>query len=118
MELIIKQEFRDLIPPLTNEEYNQLEENIKTEGFRKHEAITIWKGIIVDGHHRYKICRENNINFNVVEKEFDSESDVVLWMINEQKGRRNLTDGWKWTLALKKKEILFREIFLTKNKSF
>ena len=29
-----------------------------------------------------------------------------VWMINNQQGRRNLTDGWKWELAQEKKMLL------------
>ena len=29
-----------------------------------------------------------------------------LWIIRNQFGRRNLTDGWKYELRLKKKELL------------
>ena len=39
-------------------------------------------------------------------KDFDSIEDIKLWMIDNQKGRRNLTDGWKFELEQSKKEIL------------
>lgn len=37
---------------------------------------------------------------------FASKDDAKIWMIDNQNGRRNLTDGWKWELAQAKKLIL------------
>lgn len=105
--LQIDQEFKELVPPLSTEEYEQLKANIKNEGWRENEAILIWNNKIIDGHHRYKICQELGINnFKVSKKEFETREEVKVWMINNQKGRRNLTDGWKWELARIKKKIL------------
>lgn len=100
-------ELKELIPPLREDEYNQLKENLEREGWRDSEAIIVWDGKIVDGHHRYKLCKELGIkDFNVVEKDFGSKVEVKVWMINNQKGRRNLSDGWKWELAQVKKDLL------------
>jgi len=102
--LIINPNFKNLIPPLTPEEYSNLENSIKSEGCR--DSIVVWKETIIDGHNRFKICSEYNIPFNVIKKDFDSIEDIKLWMIDNQKGRRNLTDGWKFELEQSKKEIL------------
>ena len=100
----IKEELKNLIPPLTNDEFNTLEKSILEEGIR--EPIIVWNGYIVDGHTRYKIAQKHNLEFKTVEKEFDDMESVKLWMIDNQKGRRNLTDGWKYELAQVKKAIL------------
>jgi len=42
----------------------------------------------------------------VEERDFESIEDVKVWMIDNQKSRRNLTDGWKWELAQTRKAIL------------
>lgn len=44
--------------------------------------------------------------------EFASKDDAKIWMIDNQKGRRNLTDGWKWELAQAKKKILERTVLV------
>ena len=44
-ELKIDQEFKSLIPPLTDDEYKRLEENIKADGCR--DSLVTWDGIIV-----------------------------------------------------------------------
>jgi len=105
----INKELKEIIPPLTNEEFKGLETDIKKDGCR--DSLILWKGkdTIVDGHNRYKICSENNIPFKTVEKEFADINDVKLWMINNQKSRRNLTDGWKFELAQTKKAILLEK---------
>lgn len=106
-ELTIDEEFEGIIPPLTDEEREQLKQNLKDEGWRPNEVIVTWEGLVVDGHHRYELCRELGItDFRVVEKSFDSRAEAKLWIINNQKGRRNLTEGWKWELAQVKKKLL------------
>ena len=53
-ELRIDEEFRTIIPPLSAAEYSNLEQSLRLEGCR--DAITVWDGVIVDGHNRYEIC--------------------------------------------------------------
>jgi ParB-like chromosome segregation protein Spo0J len=100
----INTELKKLIPDLTKEEYDTLEKSILEEGIR--DPLIVWSGYIVDGHNRYEIAQKHGLDFETVEKEFDNIEDVKLWMIDNQKGRRNLTDGWKYELAQVKKSIL------------
>ena len=93
MELKIKEEFKKLIPPLTAEEFKQLETNCIDEGIR--DAIVIWQGFIIDGHNRYKIATDWQLSFKTIEKAFDSDVDVIEWMLDNQFGRRNLTETQK-----------------------
>lgn len=90
MKLKIDNEFKSLIPPLTTEEYNQLEENIIEDGCL--HSIIIWDNTIIDGHNRYQICTENNIPFSTRPMIFDSKEDAIDWIIKHQLGRRNLTE--------------------------
>lgn len=102
----IDEEFKNLIPKLTNEEFRQLEENIIAEGCR--EPIITWNNIIIDGHNRYQICNKHNINFKINNKEFKDREEVKMWIIKNQFGRRNLSLYDRATLALKL-ENLFAE---------
>ena len=86
----IDPEFSSLIPPLTPEEFSGLEQSIINEGCR--DAIILWNNIIIDGHNRYKICKEHNIPFRTQTKDFESRDDVILWMFRNQLSRRNLND--------------------------
>jgi len=96
--LKIKEEFKKLIPPLSKEEFTQLETNCLNEGIR--EAIVTWQGFIVDGHNRYEIAQRWGLEFKTEPKQFESESDVKVWMINNQFGRRNLSNYQRSVLAL------------------
>jgi len=86
----ILQELEALIPPLTTEEYKQLERNILEEGIR--DPLVTWNGILVDGHNRYRIAQEFDIDFVTVEKVFADINAVKEWMVNNQLGRRNLPE--------------------------
>jgi len=100
MNVNIKTEFKNLIPPLSEDERKQLEENIMEEGVR--DPLITWNGFLVDGHNRYEICKKENIPFKTVEKKFKDEEAVKLWIINNQLGRRNLSAYDRTRLNLKK----------------
>jgi protein gp37 len=121
MNVNINPSFKALIPPLTKEEYGILKQSIDEEGCR--ERIIVWNNTIIDGHNRYEICRELNVEFDIVEWDFDSEDEAKIWIINNQLGRRNLTDFQKIELVEKKKNLLLgkgkekREQNLKQNKT-
>jgi N6-adenosine-specific RNA methylase IME4 len=89
-QLEIDNEFKSLIAPLAHDEYSQLEASIVTEGCR--DALVTWRGILVDGHHRYNICTEHDIHYDTTEIDLPDRNAVKLWMLANQLGRRNLTD--------------------------
>ena len=97
-ELLIKEEFKKLIPPLSKEEYEQLQTNCLNEGIR--EAILTWNGFIIDGHNRYEIAKRWDLEFTTESKSFKDESAVQEWMILNQFGRRNLSNFQRSVLAL------------------
>ena len=99
----IKEEFKKLIPPLTTEEFKQLELNCVEEGIR--DSLITWNGYIIDGYNRYKIVQKHNLKFNTEEKVFDSEDDVKEWMILNQLGRRNLSNYQRSVLALQLEQV-------------
>ncbi|MEA5141146.1 ParB N-terminal domain-containing protein [Arcicella rigui] len=103
-QIYIVDELRDLIPPLQEEEYKQLEKNILAEGCR--EALMVWETtknnvdttltdtstvyVLVDGHNRYGICQKHQINFKIHLVSFNNLREVKEYMIDNQLGRRNL----------------------------
>lgn len=89
MKLTINSEFHNLIPPISEEEYQLLEESLLNEGCR--EAIVTWNDTILDGHNRYEICKRHGIGFKCLEKEFKDEDEAKVWVIRNQLARRNLT---------------------------
>ena len=89
--LSIDPEFQSKIPPLTAEERSQLEANILEEG-RLLNPLIVWKNIIVDGHNRFEILKEHpEIEYTILEKEFDGREEAIVWICKNQLGRRNLT---------------------------
>jgi site-specific DNA-methyltransferase (adenine-specific) len=101
--MIINQEFKNLIPPLSEDEYNQLEQNCIAEGIR--DSLVTWQGTLIDGHNRYEIATKHNLPYKTIEKEFDNENEVIEWIIYNQFGRRNLSNYQRSLLALKLKPM-------------
>ena len=97
-ELTVDPEFRDLIPPLNEEELKLLEESLVADGCES--PLIVWNGVIVDGHNRYAICRKHGIPFSIQEKNFSSRDDAMLWMLRNQLGRRNLNDYQRGEMVL------------------
>lgn len=89
-ELKIDPQFRDLIPPLSEEERKQLEDNLMAEGCR--DPICIWNGTILDGHNRYEICTRRGIPFEVKAIRLRSRTEAVSWICANQLGRRNISE--------------------------
>lgn len=109
MSIIIDKEFESLIPPLSPEEYAQLEENCVREGIR--DPLVVWDSddgeILVDGHNRMKISAEHGgIPFQIVRMHFDGRDSVKEWIVKNQFGRRNIPIYMRAWLALKLKPII------------
>lgn len=98
-DLAVDPEFRDLIPPLNEEELKLLEASLVADGCES--PLIVWNGVIVDGHNRYAICRKHEIPFSIQEKNFSSRDDAMLWMLRNQLGRRNLNSYQRVELVLK-----------------
>lgn len=104
--LKINPELQRLIPPLTVDEFNQLEANILAEGIR--ESVIVWQDTIVDGHNRYQIAQRHNLEYDTSEMYFKSLDDCKEWMILNQFGRRNLSNYQRSVLALALEQV-FRD---------
>lgn len=87
--LKIDEEFKNLLRPLNSEEYDSLEESIRTLGMA-YDPIILWDNIVIDGHHRYGICSHGGYDFTTLDLEFDSREEAKQWIIDKQQGRRNL----------------------------
>lgn len=88
----IDPEFKGLIPESSQEEKNQLRENISFNGCL--DTLKVWEGtnILLDGHNRLEICKELKIPYEIQEIPLKSREDAINWIIDNQLGRRNLTD--------------------------
>jgi predicted nucleic acid-binding protein len=95
VNFIIDEELRLLIPPLSKEEYKQLEENIRQWGCL--DPLKVWavddgnEAILLDGHNRYSICSDHNISYVTESISLIDREAAIDWMIDNQLGRRNLS---------------------------
>ena len=109
INLKIDPEFQNQIPPLTDDEYKQLEENILKEG-KLLSPLIVWNNILVDGHNRYEIVQEHpEISFSTMPLPFESREEVLAWICKNQLGRRNLTPEQKKFLVGKQYSIEHRK---------
>ena len=106
-ELKINPELQAFMPPLSEKEYSDLEQNIVANGCRV--PLVVWNGIIVDGHHRFQICRKHNIPFEIEEQEFADIAEAKVWMYQEQSCRRNMGTVARVIKALELKPILLEK---------
>lgn len=103
MTFNIDNDFKNLIPPLSNEEFKQLEENILRDGIQ--DPLKVWNGTLIDGHNRYTIAQKHGLHFEVTEMDFPDKDAVKQWIVFNQFGRRNISTYNKVCLALKLKPI-------------
>jgi hypothetical protein len=105
MNIVVNEDLKAYIDPLTADEHDALERSLLKEGCR--DALVLWGDILVDGHNRYGICQKHGIPFQTLQSSlFHSIEDVHLWMIDQHLGRRSVSDFQRGVLALRKREIL------------
>lgn len=110
----IDEELEKLLPPLSKEDYDLLEQSLLKNGFeQKFGRIKVWfgseedtnnesVGYIVDGHNRYRICQKHKIELNswCFEAVFmESKEEVIKWMFENQLARRNLSPTEKYEIV-------------------
>lgn len=92
-ELKVDSEFEDVIPPLSDDEFQRLEENIVAEGIVR-DPLVLWNGVIVDGHNRRRILiKHPEIPYTIHEMTFADKYEAMTWICKNQLGRRNLTEA-------------------------
>ncbi len=104
MNVKIDKEFKELVFPLTKEEYQGLEKSLLKEGCR--DALVVWDGVLIDGHNRYELCRKHSIKFTTREHKFIDRDEAKKWILENQLIRRNLTPYQRAELALKLEPLI------------
>lgn len=105
--LRIDDTIKSFIPPLSEDEQAALTASLKEEGLR--EPLVVWDNgdrTLIDGHHRLAVCQTFGIPVVVRLMKFDDMADVLVWMLRNQLGRRNLTDFTRIQIALRLKDML------------
>ena len=109
INLKIDPEFQSQIPPLTDDEFKQLEENILKEG-KLISPLIVWGNTLVDGHNRYEIVQEHpEICFSTMPLRFANREEALAWICKNQLGRRNLTPEQKKFLIGKQYSVEHRK---------
>jgi site-specific DNA-methyltransferase (adenine-specific) len=103
----IDAEFAALIPPLTAAEFSGLEASIKSEGCR--DAAILWRGLLLDGHNRYRICQASGIKFKTRTIDLPDRLAAMIWIRQNQAGRRNLTDDQRAMNAAALAELMGKQ---------
>lgn len=89
-EIIIDEEIKNRLWKLNETESENLKQSLIKEGCR--DALILWNNILIDGHNRFEICKEYNIEFTTINKSFNNKIEVLKWIDTNQLSRRNLTD--------------------------
>jgi len=107
--LKIDAEFKALCPPLSSEEWKQLESNIVADG-RAISPLIVWNGMVVDGHNRLAICTKHDLPYETEDlpegDEPHTRQTVMVWIISHQMGRRNISPFVRTQLAMRLQELL------------
>ena len=85
----------DLIPPMDDEDYAKLRDDIKENGLL--EPITLYEGMILDGRHRYQVCGELAIDCPTRDYNGDTPAQYVISL---NVNRRHLTTTQRTAIAL------------------
>lgn len=109
MNIKIDPEFNALIRPLNKSEYSKLEKSIVAEGCRN--PLVVWRGLLLDGYHRYEICQKHGVEFKTKKPKTDlsTREEAKRWIIDNQMARRNLTYYQKCVLAMKLEPFIVEE---------
>ena len=109
INLKIDPEIQSKIPPLTDDEFKQLEENILKEG-KLLSPLIVWNNTLVDGHNRYAILQKHpEIYFSTMPLRFANREEALAWICKNQLGRRNLTPEQKKYLIGKQYSVEHRK---------
>ena len=109
INLKIDPEFQSQIPPLTDDEFKQLEENILKEG-KLISPLIVWGNTLVDGYNRYAILQKHpEICFSTMPLRFANREEALAWICKNQLGRRNLTPEQKKFLIGKQYSVEHRK---------
>lgn len=101
----IHQEYKDMAPEMLPNEFQTLKESIIRHGL--YYALVVNKeGILLDGHHRYDICKMIGIEPSIEVRRFDDDLHEKLFIYESACRRRNLNEWQKINLALSTEKVL------------
>ena len=99
-QLLIHKEYDQLVPTLPDEEFNTLRESIKENGLWM-PIIINEENIILDGHHRFRICKDLGITIKTALRTFPTKADEMIFVGECNLKRRQLTSLQRIRLVMK-----------------
>ncbi len=104
MSLRLNPEYEKMLPTMTQEEFEQLKESIRTEG--QHYPIIANENLeVLDGHHRFRACTELGIDPDFEIRKFDDKLIEKKFVIEANLRRRHLNNFQLVELAVPLLEI-------------
>lgn len=98
-DIDIKKEYANLVPSLSKDEYSQLKSSIRTNGLYLPIIIND-ENTVLDGHNRFKICKELEIQPKFKVKKFENILLERKFVIVCNLHRRQLNDFQKSELGI------------------
>lgn len=95
-EMLAPHSFADLVPSMTEEEYQGLKADIALHG--QLEPIVLYEGKILDGRHRYRACRE--LGLTPTFRRWEESGSAVDLVLSVNLHRRHLTSGQRAAIAV------------------
>lgn len=104
-EIIESEEFKNLFPPLTGDDFDKLVKDIDTNGQTK--LVTLNQdNILIDGYQRKRACDEVGIDVQFEVVEFRSKEREIAFVMSHNLHRRHLTDIQKAAAGSKLEPML------------
>jgi ParB-like chromosome segregation protein Spo0J len=104
MSLHLNPQYEKMLPTMSQEEFEQLKESIRTEG--QHYPIIVSEDLeVLDGHHRFRACLELDIDPDFEVKHFEDKLLEKKFVIEANLRRRHLNNFQLVELAVPLLEI-------------
>jgi ParB-like chromosome segregation protein Spo0J len=104
MSLHLNPQYEKMLPTMSQEEFEQLKESIRTEG--QHYPIIVSEKLeVLDGHHRFRACLELDIEPDFEVKYFEDKLLEKKFVIEANLRRRHLNNFQLVELAVPLLEI-------------
>lgn len=93
---LLPHELAEMVPSMSEGDYASLRDDIKANGLL--EPITLYKGAILDGRHRYRACRE--LGIDAIATTYDGENPAA-YVVAKNLHRRHLTRAQRAAIGLR-----------------
>ncbi len=99
MIISTRKEYLSLLPPVSEAEYESWKQSIASEHGLIVPIIVNKHGIVLDGHNRFRACKELGIPLQYQIKEFDDPLEEKKFVIEANLNRRHLNEFQKAELG-------------------